>query len=145
MNFSSQRVRTFMLWGLKLSLSFAFLSAVADRLGLWGSAGTDGVFWGNFENFIAYTKILAPWCPESLLFVLSWIVTILEVVLGLLLVTNLKTKYVALASGILLVVFGISMVVTVGPKAALDYSVFSGAFGALYLFSSIGPVAENNT
>ena len=31
---------------LRVALAVAFLSAVADRLGLWGPAGTGGVEWG---------------------------------------------------------------------------------------------------
>lgn len=30
-------------WAVRIALAAAFLSAVADRFGLWGSAGTEGV------------------------------------------------------------------------------------------------------
>ncbi len=122
-------------WGLKLALSAAFLSAVADRFGFWGDAGAAGVVWGNFESFIAYTGVLAPWAQGVLLIILSWFVTILEILLGALLLTNFRQKEIAFVSGCLLLIFGLSMIVTVGPKAALDYSVFTGVFGAFYLSS----------
>jgi hypothetical protein len=33
---------------LRVALAFSFLSAVADRFGLWGQFGVDGVSWGDF-------------------------------------------------------------------------------------------------
>ncbi|POB12544.1 hypothetical protein [Halobacteriovorax sp. DA5] len=123
-------------YGLKLALSFAFFSAVADRFGLWGAAGSEGVFWGNFDNFISYTKLLNPWAPAALVTILAWFVTILEVVLGLALLTNIKTKEVAFVSGVLLAIFGLAMIFTLGVKPVFDYSVFSAAFGAFYLSTS---------
>jgi uncharacterized membrane protein YphA (DoxX/SURF4 family) len=120
-------------WGLKIGLSSAFLSAVADRFGLWGSAGAEGVVWGNFSNFSEYTGILAPWASGIVLTIIAWGVTILEIFLGLLLLMNFKTREVAFVSGCLLFIFGISMIATVGLKAPLDYSVFTGAFAAFFL------------
>src|SRR5262249_57164882 len=40
---------------LRLALAAGFLSAVADRFGLWGPPGTPGVAWGGFDPFLAYT------------------------------------------------------------------------------------------
>jgi membrane fusion protein, multidrug efflux system len=40
---------------LRLALGLAFLSAVADRFGLWGGYGQPHVAWGDFARFIAYT------------------------------------------------------------------------------------------
>ncbi len=44
-------------WFLRIALSLGFLSAVADRFGLWGKEVSA---WGNWENFIAYTQKLNP-------------------------------------------------------------------------------------
>ncbi|MCB9092334.1 MAG: hypothetical protein H6620_07215 [Halobacteriovoraceae bacterium] len=120
-------------WGLKIALAFAFLSACADRFGLWGEAGIPGVVWGNFENFITYTQVLLPWSPAPLTQILAWVATVLELIFGFLLLTNIKPKQVALGSGLLLLTFGLSMLFTVGIKSTLDYSVFSACFGALAL------------
>lgn len=130
---NNKKFQKFSFWGIKLALAFAFLSAVADRFGLWGIPGSVGVVWGNFENFTAYTQILTPWSPISITPALAWFVTGLELLFGILLCTNIKTKQIAFFSGILLFIFGFSMVITVGPKATFDYSVFSGAFGAFLL------------
>lgn len=131
---SSQKRNKVIFWGLKLSIAFAFLSACADRFGLWGNAGDQGVVWGNFQNFIDYTAILNPWSSGIVTTILAWAATVLEVVLGILLCTKFKEGEVGLLSGILLLLFGTTMIFTVGPKAALDYSVFSAAFGALAIY-----------
>ena len=51
---------------LRLALAFSFLSAVADRFGLWSQFGTAGVAWGDFERFTAYTARLLWFLPPSL-------------------------------------------------------------------------------
>jgi hypothetical protein len=38
---------------LRFALGFSFLSAVADRFGLWGSFGDPHVAWGTFARFVA--------------------------------------------------------------------------------------------
>ncbi len=40
------------------ALAAGFLSAVADRFGLWGPTGTPGVAWGGFDPFLVYTRKL---------------------------------------------------------------------------------------
>src|SRR5262245_57563211 len=57
---------------LRLALAAAFLSAVADRFGLWGPAGTAGVGWGGFAPFLAYTGKLLFFLPPSLVPVAGW-------------------------------------------------------------------------
>ena len=49
-----------------MALAFSFLSAVADRFGLWGQFGVGGVAWGDFERFTAYTARLLWFLPQSL-------------------------------------------------------------------------------
>lgn len=45
----------------RLALAIGFLSAVADRLGLWTPLlGSENVVWGNMESFTAYTGVLLP-------------------------------------------------------------------------------------
>ena len=50
----------------RAALAAGFLSAVADRFGLWGKAGTNQVGWGNFETFTQYVQTLAPYLPAKL-------------------------------------------------------------------------------
>jgi len=122
-----------MIWCLKIALSLAFLSAVADRIGLWGAHGTGGVVWGSFENFVAYTQLINPWLPKAFIAPTAYFVTGLEVVLAILLFTKWKTREVAFVSGLLLLSFGVAMAFSLGPKSALDYNVFTAAFAAFAL------------
>ena len=39
----------------RLALGASFLSAVADRFGLWGPYGAKNVSWGDFAHFVEYT------------------------------------------------------------------------------------------
>ncbi len=123
---------------LRLALSAAFLSAVADRFGLWGPPGSAGVAWGDFSRFLDYTGTLNPWAPDALVAWLGWIATGAETVLGLALLAGIRTRWAAGASGVLLVLFGLGMTTGTGVKSALDASVFSAAAGAFAL-SVLGP------
>ncbi len=118
---------------LRLALGVAFLSAVADRFGLWGPSGTKNASWGDFAHFTHYTAQLNPWAPAALIPTLAWVSTVAELVLGVALVLGLFTRWAALLSGILLLVFAGGMSVGTGVKSALNYSVFSAAAAAFAL------------
>lgn len=119
----------------RIAIGMSFLSAVADRLGLWTPLlGSDPVVWGNMDSFIAYTGVLAPWIPMQLLPLSAWGATVVEVVLGALLIIGYQKRIVALLSGILLLVFAFSMLAFSSLKAPLDYSVFTAAACALLLY-----------
>ena len=119
---------------LRLTLGLAFLSAVADRFGLWGPEGTKNVAWGDFAHFTQYTGQLNPWAPAALIPMLAWVSTGVELVLGVALILGLFTRWAALLSGILLLLFAGGMSIGTGVKAALDASVFSAAAAAFALF-----------
>ncbi len=40
------------MWFLRIALAISFLSAVADRFGLWGSPGAANVAWGDWPTFV---------------------------------------------------------------------------------------------
>lgn len=109
---------------LRLTISVGFLSAVADRFGLWSKENST---WGNWENFLNYTKVLNPFLPENLISPIGGIATALEIIFPLFLLIGFKTELFAKLSGYLLLLFGLSMVFSVGIKAPLDYSVFTGS------------------
>ena len=117
-------------WFLRLSLSAGFLSATADRFGMWPK---DVSAWGNWRNFVAYTKVLNPFAPDSLVPFLAYAATGFEIALGILLLTTFKTVWVARASCALLLIFASSMTIAKGIKAPLDYSVFTAAAAAFAL------------
>lgn len=119
----------------RIAIAAGFLSAVADRFGLWTPLlGSENVVWGNMDNFIAYTGVLVPWAPKLILPLLAWAATIAEIVLGILLLIGFQKRIVALLSGILLLIFALSMLFSLNIKAPLDYSVFAAAACALLLY-----------
>ena len=121
---------------LRLALGISFLSAVADRFGLWGVYGQRNVAWGNYARFVAYTAKLNWFLPGKTIPALAIIATAAEVLFGLLLVLGWKTRTIALLSGVLLTIFALTMTMALGVKVPLDSSVFSAAGGALLLAAS---------
>lgn len=118
---------------VRLALGFSFLSAVADRFGLWGIHGKRNVAWGNFDRFVEYTGRLNWFVPAAMILPLAIVGTAAETLFGLLLVLGWKTRVTALLSGALLMAFAVTMATALGLKAPLDSSVFSAAGGALLL------------
>jgi thiosulfate dehydrogenase (quinone) large subunit len=118
---------------LRIALAAAFLSAVADRFGIWGRPGTPGVAWGNFATFEAYTALLNWFLPHSLIPALAWFDTALEILLGVLLLLGLATRATSMLSGVLLLLFALAMTFSTGLESALSYSVFSASAGAFLL------------
>jgi uncharacterized membrane protein YphA (DoxX/SURF4 family) len=121
---------------LRVALGVGYLSAVADRFGLWGPPGTPSVGWGNFHNFVAYTAKLNPWCPRALMPALSWIATVAEIVIGVALISGFWRRTVGLLSGLMALCFAVAMTATLGVHAPLAYSVFVVA-AASFVLSAI--------
>lgn len=118
---------------LRLALGISFMSAVADRFGLWGAYGKANVSWGDYARFVAYTAKLNWFAPTPVAPALAMIATAAETLLGLLLVLGWKTRITALLSGVLLTTFALTMTIALGVKAPLNFSVFSAAGGAFLL------------
>ena len=129
----NKKMDIFVLYFLRLALAASFLSAVADRFGYWGAPGSPGVVWGNFQNFADYTGLLNWFLPQMLITPLAWIATVLEIILGVLLIVGFQTRITALASAFLLATFALTMIVAFGFKGPLDYSVFTACAAALAL------------
>jgi len=118
---------------LRCGLGLGFLSAVADRFGLWGAFGQPNVDWGNFSRFLEYTHTLNWYLPGGMIPPLGVIATSAELLFGLLLLVGWHTRTTALLSGLLLLSFGAAMTLALGVKAPLNYGVFTGVGGALLL------------
>ena len=116
--------------GLRISLGVIFLSAVADRFGLWPK---DVSAWYTWSNFLDYTSTLNPWFPVGVIPLLGIVVTGLEIVLGTALILNYKIKTTSLLSGVILFIFALAMCFTTGVKGMLDYGVLPLIFSALAL------------
>jgi uncharacterized membrane protein YphA (DoxX/SURF4 family) len=112
---------------VRLALGAGLLSAVADRLGLWGKPGQPHVAWGDWTHFVAYT---APG--------LAVLATIAELVLGTCLVLGLGTRLAAWGTGLLTLLFALAMTISFGPKATLDYSVWAFVAAGMLLAQAPG-------
>jgi uncharacterized membrane protein YphA (DoxX/SURF4 family) len=118
---------------LRVALGAAFVSAVADRFGLWGPYGTPNVAWGDMGRFLAYVGKLNWFVPEGLWPLAAWLSTAAELSLGILLVVGLWTRMAAVLSALLLLVFALAMAVALGPEPPLAFSVWSASAGAALL------------
>ncbi len=112
---------------LRLALASGFLSAVASRLSLWGKYSS------GWKNFVTYTAQVNSFAPQSMANSIAIISTILEMIIGLMLLTGYKTGFAAVAASALTFLFALAMAVSSGIKEPLDYSVFAFSAGALLL------------
>ncbi len=120
-------------WFLRLGLAAGFLSAVADRFGLWGPPGAAGVAWGDWSTFVNYVAALNWFAPAPLIPAMAWAATLAETLFAIGLLAGWKLRWFALASGLLLLSFALTMTIAEGVKSPLDSSVFVAAGGALLL------------
>jgi uncharacterized membrane protein YphA (DoxX/SURF4 family) len=136
----TRRLETLAIFYARIAVGAAFLSAVASRFGLW--RGKPGMKLS--PNFIQRVAELNFFVPASIIPLLAWSATIVEITLGLALIvsgvlslTSTRapqwTRWAAWGSAALLAIFGLLMTLTAGIKSPLDYSVFSGSACALLL------------
>jgi uncharacterized membrane protein YphA (DoxX/SURF4 family) len=117
----------------RFALGASFLSAVADRFGLWGPHGAKNVSWGDFAHFVEYTGAVMSLFPSSLTASFAWAATVAETLFGILLIAGFKIRMASVLSGLLLLSFAMGMVTGLGIKTPFDYSVFSAAAAAFLL------------
>nr|WP_299385154.1 DoxX family protein [Allomuricauda sp.] len=115
---------------LRIALSTAFLSAVADRLGFW----PEGLYaWGNWEAFVHSTQAMNPWFPEGIIPAVAFVATALEVLFAICLLIGFKTELFAKLSGYLLLIFALAIAFSSNIKGSFDYSVFTASAAAFAL------------
>ena len=71
--------------------------------------------------------------PVSIITAIALTATVAEIVFALALLIGFKTELVAHLSGLLLLLFALSMTFSVGIKGVFDYSVFSASAAAFAL------------
>ena len=114
----------------RFAIGAAFLSGIADRFGLyWGR----NVGYGDFAGFLRYTAEVNSFMPAFTIPFLAWAATAAELLLGIGLILGVWPRWVAIASAVLLVIFGGAMAVSFGIKSPMDHSVFSASAGAMLL------------
>lgn len=113
-----------LLW---FALAASFLSSVASRLSLWGQYSS------GWEKFLKYAGEVNSFAPKSLIPFLAISATILETGFGVLLLFGLLTRYAAIGSSALTLIFALAMAYSFGIKEPLDYSVFAFSAAAFLL------------
>ena len=124
---------------LRFGIGLGFLSAVADRFGLWPA---DISAWGNWESFLVYTELINPLIPKTLIPVMGTMATAAELVFGVCLIIGFKTELMAKLSGYLILIFALAITFSSGIKGAFDYSVFAASAGAFALSTMKGKYLE---
>jgi hypothetical protein len=114
---------------LRIALAVDFLSAVADRFGIW----KHHVAWGSWNKFVAYTHTLLPWLSGIWVQVAAGAATAAEITFAIFLLIDWRTSLFAKLSGILLLLFALSMSFSTGIKTAFDASVYAASAGAFAL------------
>ena len=126
-------MKNIIIFLLRIALGIGFLSAVADRFGIWGHPGDTAVAWGSWTNFVLYTGRLNFNASGAVANLFGIIATGLEITFGILLIIGFKIKYISFFSGILLLIFAMEMSFNTTLKSAFDASVFTASFGAFLL------------
>ncbi|SHN10898.1 MauE/DoxX family redox-associated membrane protein [Chitinophaga sp. CF418] len=121
---------------LRLAFAVTLLSAVADRLGIWGPPGAPNVAWGDWEHFLAYSNKLNFYVSPQVGNILAILATALEVIFAVMFLIGYKIKLASWGTCLLMVIFALSMTVAMGVKPPLSYSVWTSA-GAAALLGSI--------
>lgn len=124
------KIRQVAILTARIALAAAFLSSVADRFGIWGPPGANGVSWGDWKHFVDYVGVLNRFAPPVLLPVPAVITTCAEIGLSCLLLVGYRLRWVGYASAVLLLLFALGMTFAYGFKPPLDYSVFSASAAA---------------
>ena len=131
---SARWLRKFAEVYLRMALGAAFLSALADRFGLWGPPGKPGVAWGDFAHFTQYAAMVNSFLPAGVIPAVAWAATVAETTFALALILGIYKRVVTLGAAMLLLLFASAMTISFGIKAPLDYSVFGASAGAFLLF-----------
>lgn len=115
---------------VRILLGALLLGSVADRFGLFGGPGTEGVSWGGYSEFVDYTRTLLPDFADAAAPVAAASATALEAGLGFALILGIATRRTASASAALFAVFTVAMATSVGVSEMLSYAVPVMAAGA---------------
>ena len=86
---------------------------------------------GNFRQIRGLYRTAQLVLTEGTITTLAIVSTCAETILGVLLVLGWQTRTAALLSGVLLLLFAVTMAGALGIKAPLDFSVFSASGGVL--------------
>jgi len=110
---------------LRCALGIGYLVPALDRLGVWGKNGQPGISWGDWQHFVQYAGEVMSFLPHTIVNVFAVTATLAEISFGILLLIGQWTKWAALGSGVLALLFAVSMAISFGIVSPLSYSVFT--------------------
>jgi hypothetical protein len=138
---SSERVAQISRIFVRFALGSAFLSALADRFGVYGPPGSKYVGFGDWLHFVKFVAVLNWFLPKGFIPTVAVLETVIELALGVALLLGIYQRQVALSSAALLMSFALTMSIALRINVALSYSVFSAAGAALLLGTATLPSA----
>ena len=136
----TRRFHLFAVLLARFGLAVGYFSAIADRFGAFGRAGTPGVKWGDFQHFVAQVEAIAL-IPAGAAPILAWLTTVLEAVFGLSLLIGMRTRTMGLGSACLLLVYAVALSFSpVGIHVMLTSSVLSAAGASMLLAATAAEI-----
>ncbi|MEV4126576.1 hypothetical protein [Nocardia sp. NPDC049707] len=118
---------------VRILLGALFAGSVADRFGLLGAPGADGVSWGDYSAFTDYTRTLTPQVLDWSAPALAASATAAEILLAIGLLLGIAAKPAARAATAVLIAFAAAMWTSVGFDEMCSYGVLVVAGGAALL------------
>jgi uncharacterized membrane protein YphA (DoxX/SURF4 family) len=118
---------------LRIALGASYLCAGLDRFGVWGPSGGARISWGDWQHFMDYAYKLLFFLPYGVASFFAAVASAAEIIFGVLLILGLLTRWAAIGSGILLLVFALCMTLALGIQSPLNYSVFTASAGSFLL------------
>ena len=122
---------------LRIVLGIGYIVPGLDRLGVWGKYGSKNISWGDWQHFVEYAGQLMSFIPAALVQPFAIAATVCELGFGILLLIGKWTRLAAFGSGILALLFALSMAVSFGIVSPLSYSVFTVS-AASFLLATTG-------
>lgn len=117
----------------RIIIGLELLGSVADRFGLLGAPGSPSVSWGSFDEFTTYVGDLLPAAVDAGVTPVAIGATVAELTIGILLIVGVFRPQVTFAAGVMLSVFALAMVTSVGVSDMLAYAVTAQAAAMFFL------------
>jgi putative oxidoreductase len=118
---------------VRIALGIGFALTICDRYGVFGPYGAQGVSWGDWAHFVAYTHQVNAFLPLSLAPLLASVANVAEIVLAMALILGIATRIATLGAFALLLLYAVAMTVSLGFASQLAYGVIVLCAAALYL------------
>jgi uncharacterized membrane protein YphA (DoxX/SURF4 family) len=118
---------------VRILLGALFAGSVADRFGLLGAPGAEGVSWGSYSAFVDYTRSLVPQAVDWSVPTLAAVATALETLIAIGLILGIAAKLTARVATAVLIAFAAAMWTSVGFGEMCSYGVLVVAGGTAIL------------